>query len=44
MSAKNKFNKKILINTMSENDGILKAFDKIILLKKKIILVVKKKN
>lgn len=44
MSSKNKFNKKILINTMSENDGILKAFDKIILLKKKIILVVKKKK
>jgi len=37
-----KFNKKILINIMSESDGILNALDRIISLKKKIILVVKK--
>ena len=43
MNSKNKFNKKILINTMSEDDGILKAFDKIILLKKKNHFSCKKK-
>ena len=42
MNSHNKINTKLQSNIMSENDGILKALDKINSLKKKIILIVKK--
>ena len=42
MNLHKKLSKKVLNNTMSENDSVLKALDKIVLLKRKIILVIKK--